>query len=127
VFHNISDASEVIKYYLENDDERIKIAEEGKREVLAKHTYIKRMEEMLFQIPSRDEIFDLRKLKFSSYKVFVQESLVYRHRSFKLMEKSKKSMAEAFRKNRILPILYIIRFSFYRLLERIEKLFLKNF
>lgn len=127
VFHNISNAAQVIKYYLDNDAERVKIAEAGKREVISRHTYVKRMEELLFRVPSREEFLELRKLKFSSYKIFVQESLVYRHRSFGLTEHAKNAITEAAKRNKVLTILYIFRFGFYRVVERIEKIFLINF
>lgn len=46
-FENTKDLVDKIEYYLENDDEREKIAEAGRRRVLREHTYIKRMKDML--------------------------------------------------------------------------------
>jgi len=41
---------EKVRYYLEHDEERERIAAAGREEVLAKHTYRQRMEEMLGQV-----------------------------------------------------------------------------
>ncbi|RJS85659.1 hypothetical protein CW713_01240 [Methanophagales archaeon] len=46
-FENTKDLIYKIEYYLENEDERERIAEAGRRKVLKEHTYTKRMKEML--------------------------------------------------------------------------------
>ncbi|MBU0468558.1 MAG: glycosyltransferase [Candidatus Omnitrophica bacterium] len=49
-FDNKIDLREKIQYYLNNAEERLKIAENGYREVLASHTYKKRIEELLRKV-----------------------------------------------------------------------------
>jgi spore maturation protein CgeB len=46
-FENIRELKEKISYYLAHPEERIKIANQGRQTVLAKHTYQHRMHEML--------------------------------------------------------------------------------
>jgi len=46
VYENIDDLKSLILYYLKNEDERKRIAENGKRIALEKHTYKHRIEEM---------------------------------------------------------------------------------
>lgn len=47
VFKDEGELFELAEYYLKNDYEREKIAEEGMREVLSKHTYLHRTEQMI--------------------------------------------------------------------------------
>ena len=49
-FDTIKDLKQKIVYYLENPNEREKIANNGYKEVLNKHTYMHRLEEMLYKI-----------------------------------------------------------------------------
>jgi len=46
-YKNEEELDELVRYYLENDDERERIALKGREEVHAKHTYDKRVEYML--------------------------------------------------------------------------------
>ena len=50
VLYENNNLIDLIKYYLNNEDERILIAQEGKREVLSKHTYEHRIKELLSKI-----------------------------------------------------------------------------
>ena len=47
LFRDTDELRELIKYYLERPEERIKISEKGKRTVLEKHTYRHRTDEIL--------------------------------------------------------------------------------
>lgn len=47
VYHSKRDLIKRIKYYLRNEDEREKIATQGKDEVVHKHTYLHRMQELI--------------------------------------------------------------------------------
>ncbi len=46
-YHNIKELRELINYYLENEDERIKIAKAGQKRVLKEHKVIDRIKQML--------------------------------------------------------------------------------
>ena len=46
-FKKINEVKELVKYYLNHPQERREIAQKGLREVLKKHTYVHRIEEML--------------------------------------------------------------------------------
>jgi spore maturation protein CgeB len=46
-FKEISEVKELVKYYLDHPQEREEIAQKGHSEVLAKHTYVHRIEELL--------------------------------------------------------------------------------
>ena len=46
-YENIEDLNEKINYYLSHEDERVKIANKGKKIVLEKHTFDKRVNEIL--------------------------------------------------------------------------------
>ena len=46
-FKKIGEAKELAKYYLGRPQERKEIAQKGRSEVLAKHTYVHRIEELL--------------------------------------------------------------------------------
>lgn len=61
-FNSIPKAVELIEYYLVHDEEREKIAEAGRLEVLAHHTWDKRIEEMLQYMEQ------VRKTPISKYK-----------------------------------------------------------
>jgi 2-polyprenyl-3-methyl-5-hydroxy-6-metoxy-1,4-benzoquinol methylase len=57
IYRDEKELLELTDYYLRNDDERERIAEEGMREVLNRHTYKHRISEMLsiiFPFPSMD-------------------------------------------------------------------------
>jgi spore maturation protein CgeB len=47
IYHNAADLKKKVLYYIENDTERKRIAENGRREVLQKHTYRHRVEQIL--------------------------------------------------------------------------------
>ncbi len=47
VIYNDSDIAKTAKHYLANDDERLAIAEAGRKEVLANHTYRHRVEQII--------------------------------------------------------------------------------
>jgi len=47
IFKDIKDLREKIKYYLIHPEERERIAQEGYREVIQKHTYLHRIKKML--------------------------------------------------------------------------------
>lgn len=47
VYKNKSDLYKKVKYYLNNDDERLKIASAGRKRVLKEHTYKQRIKKML--------------------------------------------------------------------------------
>ena len=47
VFEDVEDLSAKVLYYLNNEDERKRIAENGRREVLEKHTYRHRVKAIL--------------------------------------------------------------------------------
>ncbi|NOZ26199.1 MAG: glycosyltransferase [Nitrospirae bacterium] len=47
IYHDKDELVELVKYYLDNDDEREKIAAEGMKEVLQKHTYDHRVAQMV--------------------------------------------------------------------------------
>jgi len=57
VFNNEKDLVEKIEYYLSNPEERKRIAEEGRKEILAKHTYLHRVETVIKTI--RDHNWDM--------------------------------------------------------------------
>jgi spore maturation protein CgeB len=46
-FEGADDLLAKVKYYLAHEDERKAIADKGKREVLANHTYVHRIQEMI--------------------------------------------------------------------------------
>jgi len=46
-FDGVEDLREKVAYYLEHEDERMRIAENGYRKVKMYHTYINRIDEML--------------------------------------------------------------------------------
>jgi len=45
-YKDSADLTEKIKYYLQHEDERQKIAKAGQKRTLTDHTYLKRMEEL---------------------------------------------------------------------------------
>ena len=52
LYRNQEELDELVRYYLENEEERERIAQQGQREVLEKHTYQNRMDEMVRTISS---------------------------------------------------------------------------
>ncbi|MBI5477139.1 MAG: glycosyltransferase [Ignavibacteriales bacterium] len=126
-FHDIYDAEKVIKYYLDNPDERKKIAMAGREEVIKSNKYSDRVKRIIELVNEKQFSINERQRKFASYKIFVQQSLIYNHRSFKLKNEAKLLRSEAFERNRFRTIFYIARFSICRLIERMEKMFKKNF
>lgn len=54
IFNDPDDLREKIKYYLNHPEEREKIAEEGYKEVIKKHTYVHRIKKMLDIIGERE-------------------------------------------------------------------------
>ncbi len=46
-FKEIGEVKELVKYYLDHPQEREEIAQKGHNEVLGKHTYVHRIEELL--------------------------------------------------------------------------------
>jgi spore maturation protein CgeB len=46
-FKEIGEVKELVKYYLDHPQERKEIAQKGRSEVLGKHTYVHRIEELL--------------------------------------------------------------------------------
>ena len=54
VFYNLEDLKEKLSYYLNHPEERMKIAKQGRQEVITNHTYVKRIEK-LFSIIHNDE------------------------------------------------------------------------
>lgn len=127
VFHEIRNAGEVVKYYLDHSEERIRIADRGREIVIRNNTYARRVEAILDRVKANKDYAQARKRKYGSYKIHAQEALVYRHRSFRLIEKSNSSFSKAVSRNAFLTWIYILRFSFYRIMERIGKIFKKNF
>jgi spore maturation protein CgeB len=47
VFQNVDELRQLITYYLNRPEERLKIAEAGRKSVLEKHTYKHRVHELL--------------------------------------------------------------------------------
>ncbi len=47
IYYDYEDLMDKVKYYLTHDDERMKIAKNGQEKVLAEHTYLQRVEQML--------------------------------------------------------------------------------
>jgi len=47
IFHNVKDLKEKIEYYLNHPEEREKIAKEGYKEVIKKHSYCERLKKLL--------------------------------------------------------------------------------
>jgi hypothetical protein len=127
VFHDINNAAKIIRYYLDHLEEMERIASAGKAEAVRHNKYSDRVEKILETIADRKEYYSERKNKYLSYKINIQQSLVYSHRSFKLHGESKREFRKALNKNKLMSIMYIVRFSFHRFLERIDKLFKKNF
>lgn len=52
-FEDLNDMRHKIKYYLDNPEERYKIARQGRERVVSDHTYKHRMEEMLYSMVKR--------------------------------------------------------------------------
>ncbi|MBI5022029.1 MAG: glycosyltransferase family 1 protein [Ignavibacteriales bacterium] len=127
VFHDIKNAGKIVRYYLDHPEERVRIADAGKEIAVSENTYAKRVETILAKVKEFSGYTESRRQKFNSYKIYIQESLVYKHRSFKLLNESRRSFNEAMNRNKFLTIFYLLRFSFYRLIERIDKMFKKNF
>lgn len=126
VFHNIKDAGNIVSYYLTHDEERKAIAEAGKNEVLKNNTYAKRMEQLISIAAGDPEYLEKRKKKFSPYKIFIQESLVFGHRTFRMQNEAEKKKDEAAEKNLLMTKIYSARYIINHLIERFEKLFKIN-
>ncbi len=47
VFEGLRDAKEQIRYFLDHEEDRLAVAERGRRRVLSEHTYVLRMKELL--------------------------------------------------------------------------------
>ncbi|MDI6766416.1 MAG: glycosyltransferase [Bacteroidota bacterium] len=127
VYHNIRDVQDVIRYYLVHESDLIRIAADGQKKVISEHTYTKRMEKLLSIMMDFENFESMRKKKYAGFRIYAQKSLVYRHRTFRLKEKADTALKESLKRSFILTLLYLFRFSIYRLTERIEKIFKKNF
>ena len=127
VFHDIYNAGNVVRHYLTHAEERETIARAGKEKVIGENTYGIRVEHVLSTVRNLTSYREARKQKYSSYKICVQESLVYSHRSFGLYDKAKKSLHQSMNHSIILTSVYLLRFLIYRLFERFGKIFEKNF
>ncbi|MFH1904707.1 MAG: glycosyltransferase [bacterium] len=55
IFKDTDDLKDKIKYYLEHPEEREKIAEEGHKEVIKKHTYVHRIKNLVDIIGERED------------------------------------------------------------------------
>ncbi|MBA4311139.1 MAG: hypothetical protein C0417_00765 [Chlorobiaceae bacterium] len=127
VFHDIKNAGDILRYYLDHPKERERIAGAGKEIVIRENSYTKRVETILAKVKEFSGYAETRKQKYDSYKIYIQESLVYRHRSFKLQNEARQLFHEAISRNAVLTLFYVLRFSLFRLIERIDKIFKKNF
>ncbi len=127
VYHSIRNVPDVIRYYLNQEDDLIKIADAGRKLVVSEHTYTKRMERLLSIAMELKNFDTIRNKKYAGYKIYAQKSLVYRHRTFRLTDRADRSLKKSLRHSIISTLLYLFRFLIYRLIERIEKIFKKNF
>lgn len=79
------DLKEKIKYYLENDKERNKIAEQGRKIVLENHTYKKRIEDIIKIVLESKKIFFNFSNYSNSYYNFLKIKLFFRFLFWKLI------------------------------------------
>jgi hypothetical protein len=121
VFHDIKDAGEIAKHYLERPGELRRIADAGREIVVKENSYLRRVESILAKVKEIHGYEESRRRKFSSYKIYVQQGLVYAHRSFRLKNESRMSLRRAVSENRLLTWAYMIRFFFYRLPNVLKK------
>lgn len=87
LFHNMDELLELVHYYMEHEEERKRIAENGKRKVLALHNYAERLDQIIDLVEnkeqSRTESFIALQRRFLSDKA--NECLV-KHEVFAIQE-----------------------------------------
>jgi hypothetical protein len=127
VFHDIKNAGKIVRYYLDHPKERERIADAGKEIAVRENTYTKRAETILTKVKEFTGYAVTRKKKYDSYKIYIQASMVYKHRSFRLHNEAKQTFRKAMSRNSILTLIYVLRFTVYRYFERFDKMFKKNF
>ncbi|MBI3581125.1 MAG: glycosyltransferase family 1 protein [Nitrospinae bacterium] len=117
--HDFDDAPEIIKKYLADPERLRRVALAGQNLVAEKHTYRRRMEELLRACSAG---VTQRRLDFAkSYLADLKMALVYGHPSFKMKREAGEHFQRAFKMNFFGSILYLARYAYWRVTEKIEK------
>lgn len=126
ITHRIKDARSVLQYYLDNEAERARIAQNGRALCLSRHTYRHRCEEIL-QVALADAAFmDKRLKRLKGYRADLTQSLVYSYPSFKMTEEARQCRSNALKKNRIGAYAYLLKYFISYIGQSVQKMFKKT-
>jgi len=125
VTHNVSDASSVLRYYLENDSLAAGIGRRGRELCLARHTYKHRCQEVI-EVLSNAKGLQQRYNKIGNHKVYIARALVFDHPTFKMREDARKSYRQAVGNSRFGTYLHLLKYFGSYLGESIRKTFRKT-
>ena len=118
-FHNFTDAAKICSDLLADDDRRDKMSDNAKSLVMNSHTYRHRMEKLL-EICSAG-VTDERRDRAKSFRAPLAEALTCNHRDFGWRVRAYGKIKEALGRSPGGAFLYIIRYTWWRIKEKIEK------
>jgi hypothetical protein len=120
LFHNFDDAAQICRALLADDQRREQIGAAAEAIVMNGHTYRHRME-YLFNIVSNGVTAE-RKARAADFRAPIGEALTCMHRDFKWLQRGQAKMTEAYRRSFVGSLFYLLKYAWWRIREKIEKL-----
>ncbi|MBI4665496.1 MAG: glycosyltransferase [Nitrospinae bacterium] len=121
MYHRFADAPEICRRLLSNPIELERMSQKAEELVLTGHTYRHRMEKVLESLARG--VSNGRMGRRASFAAPVAESLTCGHRDFKWRDRAYEKLAEAFRRGPLGNVVsYLFRYAFWRIREKLEKL-----
>ncbi len=126
VTHRVTNVSSILKYYLENEPLRARIARCGRELCLSHHTYKHRCDRLLEVVLSDGEFLEKRHRKNRSYRLDISQALVFAHPTFEMRKEARQSYRHAVQKSRFGTYIYIVKYFAHYLKDSIRKTFRKT-
>ncbi len=118
--HDFDDAPDVIRKWLADPEARGRAAAAGQKLVLEKHLYRHRMEELLDTV--KGGVTGRRRAEASGYHGHLRAALTFQHPHFRLRKEAAREFKAAFAVNFSGSALYLLKYAFWRIVEKLEKL-----
>lgn len=118
--HDFDDAPDVIRKWLADPEARGRAAAAGQKLVLEKHLYWHRMQELLETV--KGGVTGRRRAEATGHHGHLRTALTFQHPHFRLRKEAAREFKAAFAVNFSGSALYLLKYAFWRIVEKLEKL-----
>ncbi len=119
MFHEFDDAAQICRDLLADDETRERMASNAEKIVMSGHTYRHRMESII-EIMSKG-VTESRLERSVGHYVHMAEALTCLHPHFRWRERGLAELMNAFRKAPLRSMAYLVKYCYYRIMEKVEK------